>query len=213
MADDPLCPQRNRPDRPDTGFPFSIFTMQDPATLPQVALPDHGPATGTNSYVAAPLELGDYVSYAGTLMKDGAQPSAGPMPANGIAGTYTAAHTITGNVGIFTAPGTNPAYVATDVMLLGVGGLPIAGLAQEATVRTRFEGFTTDARFRRRPEHHPVGHRRRRLQRPPPATAPGAASTSTRVRRRAPSRVAGASGRLKDPQRAGRPARTCRRRA
>jgi PKD repeat protein len=143
-ADDPLCPQRNRPIDPGTGFPQSIFTMQDPATAPQVALPDHGPANGTNSYIAAPLALGDYVSYAGTLMKDGAQPSAGPMPAAGAAATYIAAHTITGNIGIFTAPGTFPVYVATDVMLLGVGGLPIAGLAQEATVRTRFEGFTTD---------------------------------------------------------------------
>ena len=61
-----------------------------------------------------------------------------------MAATYIAAHTIIANIGIFTAPGTNPAYVATDVMILGVGGLPIAGLAAEATVRTRFEGFTTD---------------------------------------------------------------------
>jgi hypothetical protein len=61
-----------------------------------------------------------------------------------MAATYIAAHTIIANIGIFTAPGTNPAYVATDVMILGVGGLPIAGLPQEATARTRFEGFTTD---------------------------------------------------------------------
>jgi hypothetical protein len=58
--------------------------------------------------------------------------------------TYIAAHTIIVNVGIFTAPGSIPVYVANDVMILGVGGLPIAGLPQEATVRTRFEGFTTD---------------------------------------------------------------------
>jgi hypothetical protein len=95
--------------------------------------------------VAAPFEVGDYITYMGNLMKDGTQPSAGPLPANGMAGIYIAAHTIIANVGIFTTPGTNPAYVATDVMLLGVGGLPIAGLAQEATIRTRFEGFTTDA--------------------------------------------------------------------
>jgi PKD domain len=143
-ADDPLCPQRNRPTDPGTGFPLGIFTMQDPAALPQMALPALGPATGTNPYVAAPIEVGDYVTFAGTLLKDGPQPSAGPLPANGIAGTYIAAHTLIANAGIYTVPGTNPAYVATDVMILGVGGLPIAGIEQEATIRTRFEGFTTD---------------------------------------------------------------------
>jgi len=139
---DPFCPQRNRPVA--GGFPVSIFTMQDPSTAPQMAPPAHGPANGTNPYIAAPLEVGDYVTYAGTLMKDGPNPSAGPMPVAGAAATYIAAHTIIGNVGIFTAPGTNPAYVASDVMILGVGGLPLGGLAAEATIRTRFEGFTTD---------------------------------------------------------------------
>ncbi len=144
VADDPLCPQRNRPIDPVTGFPQTIFTMQDPATLPQMALPAHGPANGTNSYIAAPFQVGDYVSYAGTLFKDGPQPSAGPLPAAGMAATYISAHTISANVGIFTAPGTNPAYVNFEFALLGVGGLPIAGLPQEATVRTGFGGFTTD---------------------------------------------------------------------
>ena len=48
------------------------------------------------------------------------------------------------NVGIFTAPGTQPVYTAIDVMLLGVGGAPNPNLPQEAAVRTRIEGFTTD---------------------------------------------------------------------
>jgi PKD domain len=77
-------------------------------------------------------------------MKDGPQPSAGPLPAAGWSATYIAAHTIIANIGIFTATGTNPAYVGFEFALLGVGGLPIAGLAQEATVRTGFGGFTTD---------------------------------------------------------------------
>jgi hypothetical protein len=143
-ADDPLCPQRNRPIDPSTGFHLSIFTMQDPATLPQMALPALGPANGPNAYIAAPFEVGDFITYSGSRMKDGPQPSAGPLPAGGMAATYIAAHTIIGNIGIFTAAGTSPVYVATDVMILGVGGLPIAGLPQEATIRTRFEGFTTD---------------------------------------------------------------------
>jgi hypothetical protein len=138
VQDDPLCPQRNRPIDPGTGFPQSIFTMQPPGAAP-------GPASGTNAWVAAPFKVGDYITYSGTRMKDGPQPSAGPPPPpGGMAAAYIAAHTIIANIGIFTAPGTVPVYVATDVMLLGVGGLPIAGLPQEATVRTRFEGFSTD---------------------------------------------------------------------
>ena len=130
---DPLIPQSNRPKDPASGFYKTIFTMPAP-----------GPGITPDSRLAAPFEVGDYVDYAGTLMKDGAQPSAGPMPAGGIASTYIAANTILANVGIYTFPGSNPAYVGIDVMLLGVGGIPTAGLAQEATVRTRFEGFTTD---------------------------------------------------------------------
>ncbi len=134
IADDPLIPQTNRPINPATGFFSTIFTMPAP-----------GPGVTPNSFFAAPFEVGDYISYAGTLMKDGAQPTAGPLPAGGLASTYIAAHTIIANLGIFTAPGSNPAYVALDVMLLGVGGAPINGIPQEATVRTRFEGFCTDA--------------------------------------------------------------------
>jgi len=137
VLDDPLCPQRNRPIDPVTGFPQTIFTMQPPGAKP-------GPAAGTNAWVAAPFEVGDYVSFAGTLMKDGPQPSAGPPPVAGVSATYIAAHTVTANVGIFTTPGTNPAYVGLEFSLLGVGGLPIGGLAQEAAVRTAFGGFTTD---------------------------------------------------------------------
>ena len=129
---DPLIPQTNRPINPGTGFFQTIFTMPVP-----------GPGITPNSFFAAPFEVGDYVTYAGTLMKDGAQPTAGPLPAS-LASTYIAAHTIIANLGIYTAPGSNPAYVATDVMLLGVGGSPIAGIPQEATIRTRFEGFCTD---------------------------------------------------------------------
>ncbi len=137
VLDDPLCPQRNRP--VSGGFPQSIFTMQ-----PGGNCVGGGPAAGTNPCVAAPFAVGDYIDYAGTLMKDGPEPSAGPVPAAGMSATYIAAHTIIANVGIFTAPGTNPAYVGVEFAFLGVGGLPIAGIAQEATTRTGFGGFTTD---------------------------------------------------------------------
>jgi hypothetical protein len=132
IAPDPLIPQTNRPINPATGFFSTIFTMPAP-----------GPGITPNSFFAAPFEVGDYITYAGTLMKDGSSPTAGPMPAS-LVSTYIAAHTIIANLGIFTAPGSNPAYVATDVMFLGVGGTPINGIPQEATARTRFEGFCTD---------------------------------------------------------------------
>ena len=75
----------------------------------------------------APLEVGDYVSYAGILVASGS----------------VAAHTITDNVAIYTSPGTNPACVAVEVALIGTGGPKVMGVC-EAALRTRFEGMTTD---------------------------------------------------------------------
>ncbi len=132
VAADPLIPQTNRPINPATGFFSTIFTMPAP-----------GVGITPDSRLAAPFEVGDYITYSGTLMKDGPQPTAGPLPAS-LASTFVAAHTIIANLGIYTAPGSNPAYVALDVMILGTGGTPINGIPQEATVRTRFEGFCTD---------------------------------------------------------------------
>jgi hypothetical protein len=128
---DALCPQGNRP-KDTTGNFVSAFTMPAPATLATGQLPD--------PRIMAPFELGDYVTYAGTLVTDSG--SSGPYP-GGSVGTYVSAHTITSNVAIYTAPGTNPAYVAVEVTILGTGGLTVIG-AGEAAIRTRFEGMTTD---------------------------------------------------------------------
>ncbi|HEU5414582.1 MAG TPA: hypothetical protein VFW31_12525 [Candidatus Angelobacter sp.] len=101
--------------------------------------------------IQAPFEVGDWVTYAGTLVQDclitgcpGGGPTAGPWPAAGMAATYISAHTINNNAAIYTAPGTDPAYVSTEVTIVGTGGLTVVG-AGEATARTRFEGMTTDA--------------------------------------------------------------------
>jgi hypothetical protein len=130
---DALCPQTQRPAAaaPQTGF-ASIIQMNNPGALPGVP-PD--------ATIQAPFEVGDYVTFAGTLVHDGANPTAGPWP--GDAATYISAHTITNNVAIYTWPGTVPAYVAIDVSLAGTGGLIVIG-ANEAAIRTRFEGFSTD---------------------------------------------------------------------
>lgn len=132
-ADDPLCPQGNRP-KDTTGAFVGAFTMPDPATLVAGQLPD--------PRVQAPIEVGDYITFAGTLVTDtAASPTTGPFP--GTALTYISAHTVIDNTAIYTAPGTNPAYVAVDVTIIGTGGLTVLG-AGEAAIRTRFEGFTTD---------------------------------------------------------------------
>ena len=135
LVSDSLCPETNR-QPPGQGVQTSI-TMNLP---------------GANYYdplLQAPMEVGDYITYAGTLVKDcGAQgcasgdgPTVGPWP--GTANTYIAVHTIESNVAIFTQPGVNPAYVRTDVALIGTGGLTVLG-AGEAVIRTRFEGMSTD---------------------------------------------------------------------
>ncbi len=133
---DPLCPQTQRPPAvaPSVGF-ASVIQMNDPVNLPGVP-PD--------ATIQAPFEVGDFVTFAGTLVHDGANPTAGPWPANGAAGTYISAHTIGNNIAIYTWPGTNPAYVSTEVTIIGTGGLTVVG-AGEAAIRTRFEGMTTDS--------------------------------------------------------------------
>jgi K319-like protein len=129
---DPLCPQSNRPADPATGGFAMIFNM--PATKDVVP-------NGPDPMLEAPFEVGDWVSYAGTLVKDGSQPTVGPNPS--LSTGYVSAWQVIANVGIYTAPGTDPVFVAVDVTILGTGGINQAGVA-EATIRTRFEGFMSD---------------------------------------------------------------------
>lgn len=120
VADDALCPQANRPGDGAGGFAIAI-QMNDPVNLPGV-FPD--------ATKQAPMEIGDYVSFAGTMETD----------ANG---TFVSAHTVVNNAAIYTWPGTSPAYVSVEVTIIGTGGLTVIG-AGEAAIRTRFEGMTTD---------------------------------------------------------------------
>ena len=120
-ADDPWCPQKNRPR--DAGSPSGfqmIFTM--PPTTAVVT------NTTPNPKRMVPFEIGDYVTYSGIIVEGDP--------------TLIAAWAVDGNVGVHTALGDGVQYVATEVALLGLGGTTIAGVA-EATIRTRFEGFTS----------------------------------------------------------------------
>src|SRR6476659_4674410 len=146
--DDPICPVTQRP---LVGGPLACFsptTPGAPCTYFTMLPPGGGSPDPT---IQAPFEVGDIVIYAGTLVQDctmtgcpGGGPTAGPWPAAGRAATYISAHTISNNTAIYTFPGTNPAYVATEVTIIGTGGLTVLG-AGEAVVRSRFEGMTTDA--------------------------------------------------------------------
>jgi hypothetical protein len=85
----------------------------------------------TDSTAFAPFEVGDYVSYAGTVMEN-----------NG--SRYISAHTVIANVGIYTTPGDDPAYIAIDVVLQGAAGIPNPAFPQETTAKVKIEGFSTD---------------------------------------------------------------------
>ncbi|WP_374969522.1 PKD domain-containing protein [Terrabacter sp. BE26] len=142
--DDSECPQANRPvytgtdtsgitpqpALPARGAPYTLFRMDSPADVDANTC-----ARGTcaDPRKQAPFEIGDYVTFAGNLVRDGG--------ANG--GQYVSTHTVVASLGIYTQPGIDPAYVSVDVSLIGTGGLTVFG-AGEAGARTRFEGMTTD---------------------------------------------------------------------
>jgi hypothetical protein len=66
-------------------------------------------------------------------------------PATSSACHYLSAHTIVANLGIYTAPGTMPAYVVIETMLLGAAGNPNPLFPQEAVEKLKVEAFTTDS--------------------------------------------------------------------
>jgi Bacterial Ig domain len=118
-ADDPLCPQKNRL-KDTTGKFVNLFTMPAP-----------GGPTGPDARLMAPFEVGDFIDYSGIQISDAGGP-------------YIAAHTIVSNMTIMTAPGTQPAYVGIEVMVMGVSTKAGAPPGTEGAVRTRVEGFSTD---------------------------------------------------------------------
>jgi hypothetical protein len=144
---DALCPQSNRPVAPacpsfGAGSAIPPFPAQQSGyctmfvmALPNAPVPSGkvcpGPGCPTDPMRQAPLQIGDTITYQGTLKADAR-------------GFYVAAHTINANLGIYTQPNSKPAYVLVEEVLAGTAALPLAGLAQEATERVRFVGFTTD---------------------------------------------------------------------
>jgi hypothetical protein len=143
-ADDPLCPQSNRPRSPDCTsltIPFPPFAMPPagqyctsfmmPPPPRNTCAPGQGVTCPPDPTQQAPFEVGDFIDFQGTLKFD----SKGP---------YISAHTILNHIGIYTYPGVMPAYASIEMELQGTAALPIANLPQETTSRLRIIGFSTD---------------------------------------------------------------------
>ena len=155
QGDDVLCPESNRPRSPNcpslpellagrVGFPpFTLppaghyctqFVMDPPSGMLE---PCSGSTCATDPTRQAPFEVGDFVSYAGTWKTEVNQTT-------GNIYSYISAHTLVANLGIYTAPGIPPAYVAIEHSQVGTSALAIADLPQETTSAIKVEGFTTD---------------------------------------------------------------------
>jgi hypothetical protein len=128
-SQDPQCPEKNRPRDIATGTTLvNLFTMNAPGAPPTAENPNP-----QDPYLEAPFEVGDFVSVLGSLAYD----ANGPF--------YSATQVMTTSVGIQTAPQTDPGYVLVEVLVQGTGGVPDPAFPQEAGVRTRVEGFSTDS--------------------------------------------------------------------
>src|ERR1051326_2701107 len=124
--DDPQCPEINRP-RDINGLGLlTIFTMNAPGDAPSPENPNP-----QDPYAEAPFEVGDFVDIIPTQEMDDRGP-------------FVSATEVVANVTIFTSPGVDPAYVVVEVTLMGTAATPDPAFPQEAGVRTRVEGFTTD---------------------------------------------------------------------
>ncbi len=159
------CPVYNRPPNGSSfgavdqflaaGAPLKNFMMPAPGTTVCA-----GVTTCPDPLKQAPLMVGDYVNFAGTLMKLNpaltvtaaflADPVTGlpiatiPLYDSTAANTYISAHTVGSNVGIFTQPGMAPAYLKVEDLLIGTNGAAQAGILQEASTRLTVVGFTSD---------------------------------------------------------------------
>lgn len=134
-ANDALCPQSNRslnPD-PERARRFTCGAVSAEPTAPATN-PLNQPFAPCDPRKPAPLQVGDYINYAGMLTEE--SPGSGTY--------FVAAHAIQALAGIYTSPGANPAYVFTEVAIVGTLGDPWPGIDQEETSRFRIVGFTTD---------------------------------------------------------------------
>jgi hypothetical protein len=145
-GNDSLCPQWNRPKDLFTGAHSTNYTML-PATagVPDAKGITHQagyptPAVTPDPFEQAPMEVGDYITYAGSLINDAPCVAGQPMSTC----QYISAHTINVEVGIYTAPSTWPVYASMGEFRIGAGGTPNPIFPQEALEKLFGDFFTTD---------------------------------------------------------------------
>jgi len=165
VADDPLCPQANRPNLVPVTVNgasvaavaggcrnFSVAGIAPPVSgeLPapaagqafcsQYVMPSVAAraATGPDPRQQAPFEVGDSINFSGTRIQ-GATAAA----------DYISAHTIEANIGVYTMPGTQPSYLAIGDFGVGTADpslIAINGFAVETQNRIFLESETTDVK-------------------------------------------------------------------
>ena len=128
---DNLCPEYNRLRNPAGGYVMN-YTMPDPS---------QGNIT-PDARIAAPFEVGDYITYAGVLLPTNVGTQPDPDVPNSY---YLSAYNIVANVGIYTAPGSDPVYVTIEETLQGTGGVPNPDFPQETTSKAKVIAFATDS--------------------------------------------------------------------
>ena len=145
---DPLCPQQNRPLAANGCRNFSQAGVAPPKSG-ELSAPVVGQvycsqfvmksplvraATDPDSRQQVPFEVGDFVTFSGTLFGQGAN-------------SYTSAHTIDAHVGVYTQPGSKPSYISIDSAGIGTAdplAVAVNGVAQETQNRLFLEASTTD---------------------------------------------------------------------
>jgi hypothetical protein len=125
-----LCPAGNRA-TDATAANYRRFTCGNaPAGNTEPVLP------GCKPHLPIPLREGDYVNYVGMLDKDAT-------------GYFVSLHGLEAELGVYTSPGVDPAYVFVEEAIQGTLGARYAldatnTIPQEETARYKIVGFTTD---------------------------------------------------------------------
>jgi hypothetical protein len=132
----------------------SAFVMKAIAGLPGtvgMAAANIATATDADPRQQVPFQVGDYITWSGTLARGGngqVPRSTRPTTTGGIgSGDVTWVHTIDANVGVFTQPRTLPAYLAVGEFGIGVDPNPanaVAAAGVESTPRISLEAGTSD---------------------------------------------------------------------
>jgi hypothetical protein len=125
-----LCPASNRAADPTAANYRSFTCGPSPTGVNQPILP------GCEPRLPVPLKIGDYINYVGMLDKDDV-------------GYFVSLHGLEAELGIYTSPGLDPAYVFVEEALQGTLGArwPLDAtttIPQEATSVFKLVGFTSD---------------------------------------------------------------------